>query len=229
MALEPEVIEKVNKRLLEPFDGQPVKKTDVGILFGCRSASGTVAREAAFLYESGAFPKIMVAGGMKARQVEVWLALNEEQRKAASLCDFFNLSREANYMRSVLIDEGVPADDIIIGDDTQKHGHKIAEALKAKLDGKFRSATVMAYLPYSRRNLGSLRFQGVDIPIDVQGVKPFNLTPENWHESKVAPYVVQEANNMDPDNPDGYVGKYTTEVDLDEEARQRTQLQNLEF
>ena len=224
MVLSPETIEKVNKRLLEPFDGLPVKKTDIGIVLGCRSASGTAAREAADLYHKGAYPKVMVTGGMRVFQPAVVLGLNFRQVFSSPMSHYFSLRSEAQHMRQVLLSCEVPDEDIIVAGDDQKKADRIVRSIREKLGDDFSSATLISYLPYSRRSIGTMRFQGVEIPFDVRGVKPFTLDVDNWHLSNVARYVVREAQNMDPDNPDGYVGKYTTAVDLEEEARLRSAL-----
>lgn len=224
MAFSPEIIDRVNKRLLDPFSDLPVRESEVGVLFGCRSATGTVADKMADLYHDGAFPKVMVAGGLRVFQPAVFLGLKKEQRaETGRLSDFFSFASEADYARSILLRRDVLERDIIIGSQEEK-GHLIARELARKLEGHYASATVGSYAPYSRRNVGALRFQGLSIPLDVRAVRPFQLTPDNWHESKVGGFLVQEEKNMDPLNSDGYVGRFTIEVDLENESALRDTL-----
>ncbi len=227
MSVTQELIADVNKRLFTPFQDLPVRKTDLGVLFGCRSASGTVAREAAALYKREAFPKIMVFGGKRVCQPLVLVGLNREQRSQAPMKDYFSLATEAEYMRRVLIANDVPEDDIVFVGAGEKHADKICAQLSAQLQGDFADVTSLSavtYSPYSRRTVGTMRMQGIDLPVDVRPVHPFGLKPESWQHSQVAKYVVQEARNMNPINPDGHVGKYTTAVDLDAEAALRESL-----
>lgn len=224
MATTQEIIAEVNKRLFAPFQDLPVRKTDMGVLFGCRSASGTVAREAAALYKREAFPKIMVFGGKRICQPQVLAGLNKEQRSQAPMKDYFSLATEAEYMRRVLIANDVPSEDIVFVGSNEKHADKICAQLSAQLQGDFAevsSLSAVTYSPYSRRTVGTMRMQWIGLPIDVRPVHPFGLKPENWQDSKISKYVVQESENMDPVNPNGHVGKYTTSVNLDAEAELR--------
>lgn len=216
MGYSAEKIVEVNNRLFAPFRDIPNKETGVALLFGGRSTSGTIARTAAEEYHSGRFPKIMVAGGAIITQPEVFAGLCLDKNKAVwskrTLRDIFTLKTEADYMKQVLLENGVPEGDIIIGDNRKKHANQIVEALKEQLMQDFDSATIMTYAPYLRRSIGTLRFQEVEMPLVGYPVNPFGLNPDNWHQSKLASLVVRESDNMNPLNRDGYVGTYTTTV-----------------
>jgi hypothetical protein len=224
MEYSAEKIAEVNNRLFIPFRDIPDKKTDIAVLFGGRSTSGTIARTAADEYHSGRFPKIMVAGGAIITQPEVFVGLCLDKNKAVwskrILRDIFTL-------KQVLLENGVREEDIIVGDNRKKHANQIVEALKEQLVKDFSSATVMTYAPYLRRSIGTLRFQDVDMPLVGYPVNPFGLNSDNWHHSKLAPLVVRESDNMNPLNRDGYVGTYTTAVCTERETEQRADLPDL--
>ena len=217
----------VHKRLFAPFADNTPKYTDGALLFGGRSTSGTVARHAAAHFHAGAFPKIMVLGGARIFQPSVAFALERDHRLnevAGHLRDIFTPRTEAAYMRKVLIEQGVPEDKIILGDVSAKKADKVVKAAKEEIMDQFASASVYTYAPYLRRTIGTMRFQNIDIPLDGRLVCPFGVNLMNWNQSLLASLVKDEHDNMSPNNPDGYVGKFTTAVDIEEENALRATL-----
>ncbi|MCC6598480.1 MAG: hypothetical protein IT559_06800 [Alphaproteobacteria bacterium] len=242
MALAPEIVEIVNQRLFEPFNGfcitddlhrtarglrdakSHLKKTDVGVIFGGRSTSGKVASLASTLQMNGAYERHVVAGGARIFQPEVALALvmdrNPEILKSQTIKDIFSLATEADYMKEVLERRGTWGNQITIGS-RACHTHEIVQDVM-KLD--FESATIVGYAPYMARLIGTFRRYGENRPLVPCPVGVFGLTPENWHKSKLAGHVVKEARNMDPKNPKGNVGKFCVVPDWEEERRKNETL-----
>jgi uncharacterized SAM-binding protein YcdF (DUF218 family) len=231
MKLSQTDIDNVNARLFDLFTQNELKKTDIALVMGGRSTSGNAARKAAELYHQGAISKIMVAGGKKIFEPAVLIGLMFDFKKAVldiqNLKDIISFKSEADYMRKVLLAAGIPENDIIIGDNKETHADKIINAIKGKLQSDFNSATIVTYAPYIRRVIGTLRFQGVEMPLETSPVNAFGLTPQNWHTSSLANIIARESRNMDPFNKSGYVGKFCTEVDITQEEGKRAALPSI--
>lgn len=229
MALDSALVKEVNERLFAPLADahENPKKTDVAIVFGGRSTSGTVARTASALYKDGHFDRIIVAGGARIFQPEVALALaldgSREILKPGTLRDIFTMATEADYMQQVLLENDVPEHAITIGS-REKHADRIVKDL---LKNDFDSATLISYAPYAARLLGTSRHQSEERPLVSYPVNVFGLDPQNWQNSKLAPLVANEARNMDPANPKGYIGKYCVVPDWESERRKNATLPNV--
>lgn len=225
MGYTPEDVAKVNERLFAPYENQPLRRTDIAVLMGGRSTSGAVAREAAALYQQGAFGWAVVNGGARIRQPEVALGLALDGRFSAlreNCRDIFTKAAEADYMRGVL---QAQADVYIHEGSRARQADKIARDIVTEDHLKRGdSAAVIAYAPYLRRAIGSLRQAGVTMPLVGVPVYPFGLSPKNWQDSTLSKLVFKEAANMDPANPKGYVGTYTTAVDIEAEEAMNADL-----
>lgn len=226
MGYTPEIVKEVNERLFDPFAGfdKNEKKTDLAIVFGGRSTSGTLARTAWGLFLERNFKRIVVAGGARIFQPEVALALaldrNLEILKSRTLKDIFTRSTEADYMERILLERGILDNDVVVGS-REKHADAIVRDVM-KLD--FESATIIGYAPYVARLIGTFRHQGEERPLVPYPVNVFGLHPKNWHKSSLAKIVVNEARNMDPENPKGYIGKFCVVPDWEEEKRKNATL-----
>lgn len=226
MALAPEIVEKVNESLFKPFENahRDEKKTDLAIVFGGRSTSGEAVRTAWGLLLEGNFKSIVVAGGARIFQPEVALALawdrNPEILKSQTLKDIFTLSMEADYMERILLRKGILEDEFAVGS-RALHADKIVRDVM-KLD--FKSATIISYAPYMARLIGTFRHQGEERPLVPYPVNVFGLNSKNWQDSSLAAIIVNEARNMDPENPKGYIGKYCIVPDWEEEKRKNATL-----
>lgn len=127
-------------------------------------------------------------------------------------------------MRRILVQNGVAEEDIVVGDNTSTVASDIVNNIRSLVE-EFSSVTVMAYAPYLRRTVGTMRFQGIDTVIAPQPVNVFGLTLETWHEvAGLDKMVLKESDNMNPDNSNGYVGQYCTAVDVVSEQRRASDL-----
>lgn len=211
-------IETAHERLFAPLLPIANKKTDVAVVMGGTGTSGEVARAALHGYEDGRFDKIIVAGGAPAGNKRLYRALRLFNRAAVDeiqLTDFFNDMTEAEYMRQVLIELGVPEQDIEVAGGDQKHADKIIEfVLKSEFMRKAGSATFLAYGPYAMRARATARFQGFEKPAVAMPVSFAGMKPENWGEHLMARlYVLEEARNMDPARKASYIGRYAKAPD----------------
>ncbi len=243
--LTPEVVAEVNERLFEPLADarENLKKTDVIIVFGGRSTSATLGREAAKLFESGIADRIIVGGGARICDHHVKKALLFNRMKFRELKDAFMqagragvsayLDRllpekddiltpdiEADYIQKILVEEGAPPEKITIGSREKSADRIVAELLKMD----FESATVISYAPYVPRLIGTFRFQGDERPLVPCPVNVFGINPENWQDiSGIKWIIAKEAENTDPRRK-RYIGKYCSVVDWEGERRKNATL-----
>ena len=151
-------IDAINEHL---FYDMPLKKTDAAFVLGCKSISGTVARQTVELYKLGAFDKIIISGGQQVKEplVMLWLALTgriDEALDTAKGQDFRSKKSEAAYMRDEMIAMGVRVEDIIFVEEESKHtGANIANCRDVLAD--FNSVSIITYAPNQRRALGTLQ------------------------------------------------------------------------
>lgn len=226
MALDPALVAEVNERLFAPLEGarESLKKTDVGIIFGGRSTTGAAVREAIRLYYDGRFDHFILAGGARIFQPEVALALVRDLSSAIlsprTLRDIFTLATEADYMRQILLEHGVPEEKIIVAS-REERAHLIVRDV---IQQDFKSATLIGYAAYTARQIGTFQKQGEERPLVPYPVNVFGLNPENWQDSKLALLVVREAHNTDPANPKGYIGTYCDVPDWEEVRRRNATL-----
>lgn len=216
-------IDAINEHL---FYDMPLKKTDAAFVLGCKSISGTVARQTVELYKLGAFDKIIISGGQEVKEplVMLWLALTgriDEALDTAKGQDFRAKETEAAYMRDEMIAMGVRAEDIIFVEEESKHtGANIANCCDVLAD--FNSVSIITYAPNQRRALGTLQKELPDMEALSVPVYAFGFNKENWHKSWFLRWLVGgEYSKINPDHPKTYVGKYCVNPDI-EEAKART-------
>ncbi len=226
MTDQSQAIAIANERLFTPFTNIPDKKTPAVVIVGGGLTTGLItgaAAEERHNPEDPRFLKMILAGG--APVFDPWTLLvlildgNKEIYKLQSLKDIFSSELEADYMESVLRAANVPETDIIIGDNKEQHTDKIiANLIKSKVLNDFESATVVAYASHMRQALGTMRHQGIKIPLVPFPVNPFGLTPDNWHLKKnMRNFVLRQSENMNPKNKEGYIGLYADDLNIKKE------------
>lgn len=113
---------------------QPLKKSDIGILFG--SPDLKTAEHGAALYRQGYFKKIVCSGGLGRGTEGVWK------------------ESEAVKYKRVLVENGVPDDDVFLEDQSTNSGENIlyTKAFLEKNDwGK--KSLILVQKPYMKRRL----------------------------------------------------------------------------
>lgn len=214
-------VDTVNQRLLFDF---PAVKTEVGVLLGARSVSGTLARHAATQIRKGMFEKVILSGGLKVFQPEVACVLAVNGLGAAVRDypdDFFSRMTEAAYMRQVLVkEEGIPEDLIVFIDDNSKNtGHKFNLLEEKGVLANFNSVALVAPAYEQRRTIGTARMHTAfnHIVFVPQQVYPFGLTKGNWDRFGIRGFVLGEMAKTDPDHPETYVGTFCKDPDIERE------------
>lgn len=195
----------------------PAVKTQAGLVLGCRSVSGYVAREAVRQYHAGQFDKIVVSGGLRAFQVlppKYYFNLMADGFGPADL-----LQKEADLIRKILRQGGVPDEAVIATDDkstnTGQNFANVAGALET-----VRSVNIITLPYHQRRAIGTLRrhFGPQAMTVTTTPVYVFGLTKDNWTQSALAGVVRGEFEKMrdDPANPKtSYVAQgFCAPVDL---------------
>lgn len=212
------------------FYEMPVRKTDVALLAGCRSVSGTTARLAAELYKKRAFGKIILTGGMPASSgTELAGVLGHHIQKrtltklfqAVTWSDFLNRQKEAEYMKTQLLENDVPEKDIVFFDNQARHSQDNVKNCKSILRD-FRSATLITYAPFQRRLLGTARADEDLNAVDLQTVPvyPFAIDNTNWDSATIHRFVKMEFDKIDPRNPKSYIAKkFCVDPDIQQEIR----------
>lgn len=219
----PYTVPAVNERL---FFTMPHVPTDVGILFGARSVSGLIAREAAHLWRLRRFSKIIVTGGLKVFQPVVGMmayAVRERTGwQGAPLSDFLTFKREADYMRGILLENGVPEEAIVC---TDRRARNTGENLKNINDTlrQYNSATLVTLSIGQRRVIGTLRRHFNDragLAVTTVPVYPFGLTRENWPEYPFfKKLVLEEFRKVTPTDARSYIPRFCEEVDITAECK----------
>ena len=211
-------IQGINDRLLFDF---PSVQTDVAILLGARSVSGTIAREAAARYHEKQFQHIILSGGARVFQplVRAALALNTKELGAveAPLEDFISFEKEADYMKHILLESGVPACAIMHVDNRGTNtGANLANIRDYTLSQGFHSASLISVAYGQRRDVETCKAQIPGIVAFPVPVYPFGITKENWNKTLVKSFVMGEFNKLNPENDKNYYNAgFCAPVDMD--------------
>lgn len=203
------------------FFEMPRMHTDIAVVFGAKTVSGSIARAAAAEFRAGMFEKIVLTGGVCAGSLieGAAVALHGLQRGAVrdwfnqqSFADITTRGREADYMEDCLLGAGVPASAIIQADrdvgrpamNTQQNIENCTKWLK-----EAQSATFFTYAPMQRRTLGTLRKYKRFNHLAVRAVPvyPFGITRDNWDSGLVGRIVRGEYKKVDSGNPRNYMVK----------------------
>ena len=164
------------------FESRPMQ-TQVGIILGNGCVSGNIAREGANLYKQGLIKKIIVTGGVPAKNppfyehlVNTGFSVTEE--------DFTTDKSEADYMQHVLINEGVNLSDIIYTDrqstNTGENFENIEPAMRAF---GIKSAAVIGVAYASRRAYQTAKRVMPDLDFHPHPVYPYGLSREQWRKN----------------------------------------------
>lgn len=201
-----EKVDFINEHLLFDF---PASQSDVGIILGTRSVSGTLARTASRLYHCGVFDHLIVCGGMKVFQPSLLFALAASGLKGNTpSLDFLSMQTEADYICKILKENNVPQSAILHIDrqskNTAENFRYIASVIN---DNAIQTATVITVPYHQRRAIETCK---VEIPLlqaFPYGVYPFGITKENWSKTLAKGIVVGEFNKLNAQNPDSYYHK----------------------
>ena len=224
-------IKKINEHLL--FDS-PKKKTDVAVLFGAKSISGSIAREAAKLYHQGAFEKIILTGGQKVQETGVLIALSanfmgvaKPRLEFTKFSDFTSKKTEADYMEDILLENDVPASTITFKDDESTHTGENVKNIKKRLED-FNSLGIITTAYFQRRAMGTIRHHSNlnDKQLVPHPVYPFGFTRENWHKTLIKGLVSQENQRMDESSTKTYVGLHCVNPNIKDEIEKAKTLPN---
>ena len=242
-------VDKINEFLF--FDMPQNIKTDVAVAFGARSLSRLVAERAAFLYKENLVKKIIVTGGKKVREIPAMVAFicagKWKHIKPNLQRDFLNAATEADYMKQILLEKEIPESDIVHEDDVRPEGAKPSEHFAANLENiypslkEFNTASFVTWGPCPRRLIETTRRLGETkeypqlsrdkLKITTVPVYPYDIGPDNWHESGflIGQFVKAESGKLDPNNKkrwwwpfnkgNYYDRGFCIPVDMEEEAK----------
>jgi len=225
-------IEKINEHLLFV---SPKKRTDVAVLFGAKSISGSIAREAAKLYHQGTFEKIILTGGNPVRELKVLIALSanfigvtKPQLEFTKFSDFTSKKTEADYMEEVLLENDVPASTIAFKDDKSTNTGENVENIKKRLQ-EFNSLGIITTAYFQRRAMGTIRYHSDidDKKLVAYPIYPFGFTRENWHKTLIKGLVSQENQRMDEGSAKTYVGIHCVDPNIKSEIEKAKSLLDL--
>ncbi len=222
------MVTNINDRLL--FKNKSVE-TDVTILLGAKSVSGDIARAFLKTYKHG--QKIILAGGNKCFEPWVkWLMSGREATLHTG--DFWTRDKEADYMRSILIDSGIAPEDIIFAENhstnTGQNFQKIRDFI---LSNDFNSASIWTVAYHQRRAIETCAKEIPELNTLPVPVYPFGLSRETWLEEWPKIYFItgklgitgivkDEFNKLDPQNPDNYYNRgFCVPVELPKKTTSR--------
>lgn len=213
----PDQIENINDQL---FFDMPSVKTDCALLLGARSASGEIARKAADLYKQGKFKKIVISGGLPVKQLSTIFAAAVDKKITVPSHEAKDPRTEAEFMKAILLQNGVQAEDIIFIDNTSTNTGENIQNCKEILD-IIGSITIVSLAYHQRRALGTLRKTLSTSPVvTTAAVYPFGITKNNWADTKLSFVVEDEMKKLSPQNPKNYITKgFCLPVDLERETK----------
>ena len=212
-------LETITDRLFYDF---PSKKTQVAVVFGAKSISGELARSVARDFFWHGFNDIILTGGARVFEPHVLAALtpnfmwwSQPQLHADALGDFVSLKREADYMRDILIAEGVPERHIIMTDRTSKNTGENVANIKSMLR-EFNDASLYTVAYQQRRAMGTIRFDPDMDHVDLVSapVYPFGFTRDNWQDTAIAGIVELENSRVIDNDPNSYIGQFCEDPDI---------------
>ncbi len=206
-------IDKINETL---FFKMPPARMPVAVLFGAKSVSGSIARDAAALYRKGLFQQIILTGGNRVFEPHAYLALkalygrkeNLQERGILSV-DFLSVATEVDYMEKILKAEGVPTEKtIVFKDNNSKNTKENLEEILRQLR-QFDAATFITFALSQRRGLMTARKHPElnRMALATHPVYPFGLTKENWPDFRnkgfltkliVEHYLFEEMDKVHP-------------------------------
>lgn len=209
--------QQINEHLL--FE-MPTVTTDCALLLGARSASGEIALRAADIYKKGQVKKLVLSGGLPARQLSTVFAASIDKHISVPMNAFSENRNEAEWMRDILLENGVNKNDILLVDTQSKNTGENLENCKAILD-VIGSITIVCLAYHQRRALGTLRKTLSTRPVvTTSAVYPFGITKDNWQQTKLAFILEDEMDKITIDKPGNYISKgFCSAVDLEQETQ----------
>jgi uncharacterized SAM-binding protein YcdF (DUF218 family) len=207
------MVASLNDRLL--FENKSAE-TDASILLGAKSVSGDIARAFLKTYKPG--QKIILTGGNKCFEPWVkWLMNGHEATLHTD--DFWTRDKEADYMRSILIDGGVDKEDIIFTENHSTNTGQNFQSIRAFiLSNDFNSVSIWTVAYHQRRAIETCAKELPELNALPVPVYPFGLSRETWLEEWPKIYFIKEKlgitgvvkcefNKLDPQNPDNYYNR----------------------
>jgi len=175
--MEKAYINAVNQRLLfEPEECE----TDIAIVLGARSVSGELARAAMKGLAAGQFKKVILCGGHRVFEPWVYAALKIKGIDNVTARDFFSWNREADYMRTVMAEEG---DQVIFSENLSKHTGQNFENIRDFVTSqKFKSASIVTVAYHQRRAVETCKRWIPDLDAVPVPVYPYGLSRDQWLE-----------------------------------------------
>ena len=203
---------RINKRLL--FETAPIK-ADIAILLGAKSVSGDIAREATehqLVTATGLgdyFNNIVLCGGNRVFQPHVYVAIQRTKGSDKYFSDFFSPRKEADYMRRVLIGEGIPDSNIIFSENRSQHtGDNFANIRAFVRDNGITTANVYTVAYGARRAVETAAVQIPELKCNPVAVYPYGLSREDWlerwPETGIRNVVIGEYEKLNPENTGNY-------------------------
>lgn len=191
-------IRHINNRLL--FNTEP-KSVQVAILLGGRGVSGEIARQAAFDYRKTKaglahyFNKIIVCGGMPVQQKFVRPLLKQVAGTTIRAADFETNMLEADYMKQVLLGDGVYEKDIIVTEATSRHtGENFANIRQFVIENNILTANIYTTAYHARRAIETAAVEIPSLQCNPVSVWPYGLSADQWrnrwYKNPVTAHVV---------------------------------------
>jgi uncharacterized SAM-binding protein YcdF (DUF218 family) len=204
--LKKEFTDKVNNHLL--IERTELCKADLGFIFGSKHFSDKLAESAASHYHKGYFSKVIVTGGVVNKQGEI----------------------EAHYIKKSLINKNVPAQDILIEDQSTNTQENIENA-KRILDEHIGLENIKSIIGFgqlyaARRYIMTLKRRWPEVFAMHVSVNGFNCPKEQWHlHERFKYHVLSEWEKLSHYEDLDYI----KEVDIDainNKAKNTARLQN---
>jgi uncharacterized SAM-binding protein YcdF (DUF218 family) len=187
-------------------------QSQVGILLGNGCVSGDIARHAAIAYNKGLIKKIIITGGVSAKNPPLFDTLSSMNLPIIE-GDFKTELSEADYMQSVLLTNGVNLSDIIY---TERQATNTGENLEfiepAMCAFNIKSATLFGVAYGAKRAFQTARRVMPDIKFYSHPVYPYGVKRNAWLNQwpeidYIKNIIIAERKKLDPDNPDNYYNK----------------------
>jgi len=181
----------------------------VGILLGNGCVSGDIARNAAESYKQGRIKKIIVTGGVQSKNPPLYHILMSEGFNVFEK-DFLNSKLEADYMQSVLLDNGVNLSDIIYVERQSKNTGDNFEFIEPAIRAfNIKNAVLFGVAYGAPRAYQTAKRVMPDLNFQSERVFPYGLLRQEWIEKWpdiefVRKILINERSKLDVNNPNNY-------------------------
>jgi uncharacterized SAM-binding protein YcdF (DUF218 family) len=210
-------LDAINNHLF--FKPAQMDNPDVAILLGARGVSGDIARHAARDYLSGKFNAIVLCGGITVKQQWIPYAMTlaptlwgitKEFKKE----DLSSNLKESDYMREVLLGEGVPKDAIKFTDrQSTNTGENFKNIEGHVLSSGYQSAHIYCVAYGQRRAIETAAhvFENTHPEFNIAPVPvyPYGISRDTWMQKwssvlGVRGVIKGEFDKTNPNNPKSY-------------------------